>query len=148
MPPRREPERRPVEVRDTRRITVDLDASTVEHAIRCHVDHTLRDVHRLPPPESFSAISVAIFCDDDGKLMGGAATYDAKRVPEPIVLFEPKDWREEEGPVLWWSIPGGTEPFLGPHMGDGWPFHDTEDVRWQRVTVPVIEGDDRNAYGG
>lgn len=151
MARKEEPQPR-VAVRDVRRITVDMSAEEVEHALRCWLMHTIRGVHRLPPAADFNQVSVNVLFSDEERLLGATVSYDAKRVPEPIILYEAHDWGEDDSNVIWWTFPIAEPPYVGTPIDSDWPFGENYekrgDLRWQRLTVPIIDGDDQNAFGG
>lgn len=57
------------------RCDVEFSRTEVEHALRCHLAHTLVTSANAPKPNSFSDIAVAISCDDEGQLVGATLTY-------------------------------------------------------------------------
>lgn len=62
-----------------------------------------------------------------------AAQLELRRI---LALHPFDDWHEDQGPVLWWTIPIECPPWSGTPLDDSWPFDDKDAVQWS-VIPPV-----------
>lgn len=63
------------------------------------------------------------------------AVKDMQTLDSITQVIRLEEWRESDGPVLWWRLPVDEPPYVGTPVDSGWPGHHTH---WTRIPKPVI----------
>jgi len=62
---------------------------------------------------------------------------DLQREREKRAVAVPREeWHEDDGDVLWWTMPISEPPYVGTPLDDGFPDYVTH---WTRIVVPGLE---------
>jgi hypothetical protein len=72
--------------------------------------------------------SVDIVCDSIRDMRRQLWERDEERIPK-----ERASWHEEDGSVLWWTLPVSEAPYAGTPLDDDFPEYATH---WTRIAVP------------
>lgn len=59
--------------------------------------------------------------------------YLRKKLTMYSKLYEKREWKTQDGDVLWWRFPFATKPYVGKPTDDSFP---SDHTHWQRIVVP------------
>ena len=63
---------------------------------------------------------------------------------QPSAARPLSEWREDDGPVLWWAFPVNEPPYCGTPIDTEWPCYHTH---WTRIEVPRTASNGEPGHG-